>query len=401
MPYMEKEMRYAISSHHATTFSGTCFTYLMLRSGFEKLANSVTLLRRAEKRFNDSLLFLAKTALNTKLVGPHLFDAIELHLTDPRMFCNPFEWKISDKMIDLIGGPIASFHAHIERNPLLGRYTFNLSEISARVKRAIESQLEVAYRIMYADPNLVVTDNPVLVFHAGIARDGEDREKALARSRESIEFIAVTNKRLYEEYGRDRKIIPTIENSPNDRLWLCQTIDEWKQETLGFTDEVKLTLDYGHILTVDGEWDRLSNELRDGKMGDDIVNLHLHYSPEVDHTIRHAHAPLSKIPQSKLQCLRDNLKQIMEHTGVEKQGYVTLEVPSRNLVDYMPWLQHAKRRLSLANRFLKGTGFFASGTDQGTMEDQLASLRIVKEMVEQSMLETLQSSPTDFAVSHA
>ena len=375
-------IKYAISSHHATIYSEACLAYVSLRSGFESLVDRIYVLSKAEKRFNDFLLRLARTTLNSRLVGPHLFDAIELHLTDPRLFYNALEWKINDKMIGLLRDPITSFHAHVEKNPFLKRYSFNLCETSRRVRRAARSQLETAYRIMQTHPDLVVTENPVFVFHAGVARNEEDREKALARSRENIEYIAVTNTQLCKEYGGGRRVIPTIENSPRDRLSLCQTIGDCRQAIAGFEDEVKLTLDYGHVLTVDGERGRLLDGLKGGTIGESIVHLHLHHSPEVNKEIQHAHAPFSKIPGGQLQRLRDDLHEILERTGIRKQGCITLEVPSKDPFDYLPWLRGMKRGRSMANRLLKPTGFFESGAHRGNIEDQLASLNIVRELVD-------------------
>ncbi len=375
------EMKYAISSHHATTYSAACFAYVSLRSAFESLIERVSLLRRAERRFNNFFLRWARTAVNSRLVGPHLFDAVELHLTDPRLFYNPLEWRINDKTIGLLRDPIASFHAHVERNPLLKRYSFNLCETSKKVRRAIRSQLETAYRILEAHPDLVVIENPVLVFHAGVARKDEDREKALARSRENVEYIAVTNHQLFKEYRLGRKVIPTIENGPNDGLALCQTVDEWKQSVAGLTDEVKLTLDYGHVLTVDGERERLMEGLGNGTFGEHIVHLHLHHSPEVDREIRHAHAPFSMISMSQLQRFRDDLHRILDGTGIRKQACITLEVPSKEPLDYFPWLRRMKRGRSMTYKMLSATGFYECGAQRGDIEDQLASLEIVRELV--------------------
>ncbi len=190
-------MRYAISSHQAMIINLNCYTYLFLRAGFERLADRAPFARIAEKRFNNLALRLAKPTSNPELLGPHLFDAVELHLTDPRMFYNRFEWKISDRTVKSLRVPIASFHAHIEKSPLLGRYTFNLCDASARVRRAIEGQLEFAYRMLGAHPKSVVTENPVMVFHAGVAKDEDNREAALMRLRRNIEFMAEANKRLY------------------------------------------------------------------------------------------------------------------------------------------------------------------------------------------------------------
>ena len=376
-----KEMRYAIPSYQATIFSITCFAYILLRAGFEKLRGTIPLLRRMEKQFNSFVLRIGRSVLNEKLVGAQFFDAIELHLTDPRLFYNPFEWKINEKMIKLVRGPIASFHAHVEADPLLRKYAFNLCETSPKTRKAVRSQLVTTYKIMHAYPNLIMTETPVFVFHAGVARDEDDREKALARMRESIEYIAITNNQLYEDYGRDRKIVPTIENSASDRLSLCQTIDEWRRAIQGFEDEIKLTLDYGHVQTVEGEKNKLLKELRKGTLGKNILNLHLHYSPEIDHEIRHAHAALSKIPESRLKDFQNSLREIVSSTGIRKQGYITLEVPSKDPVDYVPSLRHLKKGFSVVNRILKSAGVFDWSAYRGTIEDQLASLKMAKEMI--------------------
>ena len=376
-----REMRYAISSHQATTFGVTCLAYILLRSAFERLQDRITLLDRIEEHFNSFVLRIGKTMLNEKLVGPQLFDAIELHLTDPRMFYDPFEWKINEKMIKLVRGPIASFHAHVERNPLFRKYAFNLCETSVRMRKAIRSQLEIAYKIMHAYPSFVMTDNPVFVFHAGVAKNEDDREEALGRTRENIEYVAITNKQLYQKYGRDKRVVPTIENSARDRLSLCQTVDEWKRATQGFEDEIKLTLDYGHIHTVRGERDELLEELREGTIGSNIVNLHLHYSPEVDQETRHAHAPLSKVPDTKLQDFQHDLTEIVDRTEIRRQGYITLEVPSGDPVDYVPSLRNLKKGFSAINRILKSAGVFDWSAYRGTIVDQLASLKMAREMI--------------------
>ncbi len=375
-------MRYAISSHHAITLNFNCYTYILLRSAFERVSDRMPPFRIAEKRFNNLALYLAKTTANPKLIGPHLFDAVEFHLTDPRLFYNRFEWKVSDKMVQSLREPIASFHAHIEKSPLMGKYTFNLCDSTAGTKKAIRGQLKAAYRIVYAHPRSVVTENPVLVFHAGIVKDEADREPALARLRKNIEFIAETNRQLYEDYGRERKIIPTIENSPDEKGWLCQTLGECAQAIQGCSDEVKITLDYGHALTVKKERGVLWDQLKDKGIGENIVSLHLHDSPEVDKEAMHVHAPLSKIPKSKLQRFHDDLGKILRHTGIKKQGYVTLEVPSGDPLDYMPWLKRSKKFAALMNRFLKNSRLFEFSAYQGTMQDQLASLAMLRSMLE-------------------
>ncbi len=374
-------MRYAISSHQATVFGLTCFAYLLVRSGFERVKARIPLLGRIEKQFNSLSLRLAKSMLNLKLVGPRLFDAVELHLTDPRTFYNPLEWKINETMIKLVKGPISSFHAHVETNPFLRKYVFNLADTSVKTKKAIRSQLEAAYKIMRAHPDMVVAENPVFVFHAGVARNEDDRERALARTREGIEYIAIANRQLHEGYGRHRKIIPTIENSAADSLSLCQTVDEWKQAIRGFEDEIKLTLDYGHIQTVRGEKKRLLKELEQGTLGNNIVNLHLHYSPEVEDVTSHAHAPLSKIPQEKLHSFEDDLRQILTHTRIRNHGYVTLEVPSMDPRDYIPRLECLNKGFSIANRVLRSLGLFDWSSYRGTIEDQLASLELARQVI--------------------
>jgi hypothetical protein len=381
---MPMQIKYAISSHQATTYSAACFAYVSLRSGFESLIERVSLLHRAEKRFNNFFLRWARTALNSRLVGPSLFDAVELHLTDPRLFYNDLEWKINDKTIGLLKDPIASFHAHVERNPLLKRYSLNLCENSKRVRKAIRSQLEIAYRIMQTHPDLVVIENPVFVFHAGVARKEEGREKALARSRENIEYLAAANSELYKEYGRDRRVIPTIENSPRDGLSLCQTVGEWRQAITGLADEVKLTLDYGHVLTVDGERERLMEGLESGTLGESVVHLHLHHSPEVGQEIQHAHAPFSMISMGQLQRFRGDLHRILDRTGIRKQGCIALEVPSKDPLDYFPWLRRMKRGHSMTYKVLSATGFYECNAQRGDIEDQLASLEIVRELVNSS-----------------
>jgi hypothetical protein len=88
-----------------------------------------------------------------------------------------------------------------------------------------------------------------------------------------------------------------------------------------------------------------------------------------------------------LQRLRDDLHEILERTAIRKQGCITLEVPSKDPFDYLPWLR-MKRGRSMANRLLKPTGFFESGAHRGNIEDQLASLNIVRELVDCSTPET-------------
>jgi len=286
--------------------------------------------------------------------------------------------------------PIASFHAHIEKSPLLSRYTFNLCDVSPRTRKAIRGQLEAAYRIAEEHPKSVVTDNPVIVFHAGMARDDGDREAALLRLRENLEFLADTNKRLYEDYGHDRKIIPTIENSPHEGTWLCQTLDDCGRAIRDFSDEVKLTLDYGHAMTVRGGRDALLQQLTNKDIGENIVSLHMHHSPEVNHEAQHVHAPLSTISKGNLQVLAGDLKEIVHHTAIKKQGYVTMEVPSGDPLDYMPWLRSKKRSAALVNRFLNGTRLFEFSDFQGTVKDQLASLALLKDMLDDSVLDSDQ-----------
>lgn len=372
------EMKYAISSYQASLFSVTCFPYILARSEFEKAKNKTILLDKIEKQFNSFLLRIGRSVLNKKLIGPELFDAIELHLTDPRMFYNSLEWKINEKMIDLVRGPISSFHAHMEIDPLLRKYAFNPSDNSLKTRKAIRSQLETAYKIMHAHPNMIVTENPVFVFHGGVARSDDDREMALGRTRKSIDEIVTMNNQLWIEYGRDRKLIPTIENSASDKLFLCQTIDEWKQAIQGFEEEIKLTLDYGHIQTMGDEKDKLFKELREGTIGQHIVNLHLHYSPKVSHETLHAHAALSMIPEDKVEEFQNDIKEIISLTAIREQGYITLEVPSKDPFDYMPTLGHIIKRFSPIDKIIKATGIFDWSPYRGTIEDQLASLEIAK-----------------------
>ena len=65
-------MKYATSSHHAIILNFNCYTYMLLRLGFEKLADKAPFVRIAEKRFNNLALRLARTASNPELLGPHL-----------------------------------------------------------------------------------------------------------------------------------------------------------------------------------------------------------------------------------------------------------------------------------------------------------------------------------------
>lgn len=380
-------MKYATSSHHAMTINRNCYTYMLLRLGYERLADTAPFFRIADKRFNSLAMRMTRTPYNPELVGPHLFDAVEFHLTDPRLFYNRFEWKINDTMVKSIGTPISSFHAHIEKSPLLGRYTFNLCEATARTRKAIEGQLEAAYRIADAHPRTVVTDRPVMVFHAGLARDEGDRESALLRLRQNIDFIAITNKLLYERYGHDRKIIPTIENSPNEGRWICQTLEDCRRAIHGYSDEVKLTLDYGHAMTVKGGRVALLAQLKNTEIGSNVVSLHMHHSPVVDHEARHVHAPLSSIPRGSLGRLARDLREIVHHTAIRAQGYVTMEVPSGDPFDYMPWLRRRGALAALVNRFLNRTRLFEDSGYRGTLKDQLASLAILKNMLEDISLD--------------
>jgi len=322
-----------------------------------------------------------------------LFDAVELHFTDPRIFYDPAEWRINERITGILQGPISSFHAHVERNPFLRKYVFNLAETSKVVRRSVTSQLEFAYRAVHAGARLVVAENPVIVFHPGLARDADDREKALLRLRENLDHLAATNERLYREYGRDRRIVPSLENSPADQLSLCQTIDNWESAVQGYDDVVKLTLDYGHLLTVAGQREKLLTALSETGIGQRIVNLHLHYSPEADSVVHHAHSPLSLVPSSRLAALEEDLRKMVDQTEVRRQGYVTLEIPSGNPLDYMPWLAGLKRGYGWVARLLKESGLFDWNAYRGTLEDQLASLRIVKHAVERVMTDVSESCP--------
>ncbi len=385
-------MKYATSSHHAMTINLNCYTYMFLRLGYERLADTAPFFRIADKRFNSLTMRMTRTPYNPELVGPHLFDAVEFHLTDPRLFYNRFEWKINDTMVKSIGMPISSFHAHIEKSPLLGRYIFNLCEATPRTRKAIKGQLEAAYRIADAHPKTVMTDRPVMVFHAGLARDQWDRESALLRLRQNIEFIAATNQQLYEKYGHDRKIIPTVENSPNEGRWICQTLEDCRRAIAGYSDEVKLTLDYGHAMTVQGGRNALLAELKNTDIGDNVVSLHMHHSPVINHEAKHLHAPLSAIPKGNLGALARDLRDILHHTGVESQGYVTMEVPSGDPFDYMPWLKQRKTLTALVNRFLNRTHLFEDSDYRGTMKDQLASLALLKDMLDDAALDSSEPS---------
>lgn len=372
-------MKYAISSYQASLFSPSALLYYALRSIFERSLGKVPFLSRLEPRFNDLLLRLGRSAMNQRLVGPGLFDAVELHLTDPRMFYNPAEWKINEKMIGLVKGPIASFHAHVESNPLLRKYAFDLADALPRTRKAIVSHLKTGYKIMHL-PGVMVAEDPVFVFHAGLLQDEGDRESALGRMRASLELIAATNEKLYREYGRGRHIIPSIENTARDE-GLCQTIAEWKRALRGFESDIKLTLDFGHLQTVSGQEASLLQELRQGTMGRDIVNLHLHYSPGSGEQVHHAHAPLSKIPEGDAGRFRSTVREIVDSTGVGKQGFITLEVPSRDPADYLPAFRHLKRWLLVFNKLLRTSGALDWSAYRGTFQDQLDSLRIAREIV--------------------
>lgn len=373
-------MRYAISSHQATVLGVTSLPYLTLRSAFESLKERIPALGKIEGRFNRFILRMCGSALNEKLVGPKLFDAVELHLTDPRIFYNTLEWIINENAIKLVRGPISSFHAHVEISPLLKGYGFNLCETSPKTRKAIRSQIETAYRIMHDHSDLIVSDNPVFVFHGGLARNADDREKALDRTRENIEYIAGVNEELYRKYGGERKLVPTMENGPRDKLALCQTVSEWKQAVAGFGDAMRLTLDYGHLQTVKGEKEKLLAELQQGTLGEHIANLHLHYSPQVGNRVEHAHAALSKIPADRLDEFRHDLSEIMRAPGLRRQGYVTLEVPSGDLLDYIPSLVHLKRGFNTIQKWMQRSGLFEFASYRGTIDDQLAGLAMAREI---------------------
>ena len=378
----KKPLKYAISSFAASTYSLGCFPYFMMRYSFEKINSKIPLFESIEDRFNETLVKLARSALNKDLVGTHLFDAVELHLTDPRLFYDPVKWKINRRTIKYSRGPISSFHGHMEADPILGRYGFNLSENTERTRKSIRSQLEAAYRIMHEYPDLVVVERPVFVFHPGLARNIADREQASVRTRKNIEYMVDVNNQLYRKYGSDRKLLPTVENSAKDKLSLCQTVDEWKRAIQGIEDEIKLTLDYGHIQTIPGEKDKLLKELQDSTLGDDIVNLHIHYSPEIDNLRRHAHAALSKIPTNRLDDFKRDLRTIVNSTAVREHGYITLEVLSEDPRDYIPSLRPLMRRLLLVNKILRRTGIFDWSPYRGNSNDQLASLNIVRQIIE-------------------
>ena len=378
-----KKIKFAISSLGATRYSTACFPCLLLRSGFEKANGRVPFLAKMEKHFNTMIAQIARSALNDKLVGANLFEAVELHLTDPRMFYDPVNWQTNEAMIKRICGPIASFHSHMEFNPILSNYKFNLCDNSLKTRKAIDSQLDVAYRIMNKCPHLIKTESPVMVFHAGVAKNESDKENALMRTRESIEYISMVNKQLYETYGKDRKLIPTIENSAREKLTLGQTVAEWQNIIRGFEDEVKLTLDYGHIQTVRGEKDKLLKELKESSIGNNIVNLHLHYSPTVDREREHAHASLSRIPLDDIQGFEDDILTLVDSTAISDQGYITLELISDDPLDYVSSvLWHAVKHMHVAKKLLEDSGIKDWTAYRGTSADHLASLRIAENLIE-------------------
>ena len=381
-----KRTKFAISSYQASIFSLSCLPAILMKREFERMRWKLPLLGRMDKQFNSLIVLMARSNLNPKLMGERLFDAVELHLTDPRIFYNPLEWKVNERMVGRVKAPISSFHAHMELDPLLKRYVFNMSDNSQKTRKAIRNQLHVAYKILNKHPELITTENPVFVFHAGAANSEDDRENALARTRENIEYIAITNYELWVQYGKDRKILPTIENSPIDNhLSLGQTIEEWQRLVQGFEDQVKLTLDYGHVVTIKGQREKLFEELRHGSIGSQIVNLHLHYSPEIDNEIRHVHAALSSIPRGKVEGFQNDIRRIVAASQIRNQGYVTLEVPSKDPFDYMPALRPVFTPLSHIHRLralLESTGIFDFSPYRGTCADQLESLRMAREMIE-------------------
>ena len=65
-----------------------------------------------------------------------------------------------------------------------------------------------------------------------------------------------------------------------------------------------------------------------------------------------------------------------------------MEIPSGDPLDYMPWLRSKKRAAALVNRFLDGTRLFEFRDFQGTMKDQLASLALLKDMLDDSVLDS-------------
>ena len=83
----------------------------------------------------------------------------------------------------------------------------------------------------------------------------------------------------------------------------------------------------------------------------------------------------------QVQRFRDDLHRILDSTGIRKQGCITLEVPSKEPLDYFPWLRRMKRGRSMTYKLLSATGFYECDAQRGDIEDQLASLEIVREMV--------------------
>jgi hypothetical protein len=75
---------------------------------------------------------------------------------------------------------------------------------------------------------------------------------------------------------------------------------------------------------------------------------------------------------------------------VREQGYVTLEIPSKDPLDYMPWLGGLRRAYAIVSRSVKATGVFDCAAYRGTIEDRLASLRIVRGMMDYDPNEALE-----------
>ncbi|MDY6834652.1 MAG: TIM barrel protein [Chloroflexota bacterium] len=375
-------MKYSICSYSATTYSLGCFPYILLRCEFERAVSNISALQGIERSFNRILLRLGKSFPNEQLTSRPLFDAVELHLTDPRIFYDPLEWRINETMVEKLKCPVASFHAHVESDPLVPWYVFNLSDNVGRTRKSIRSQLETGYKIMHIYPGQVKADNPVFVFHPGVARNEADKHRAFLRTRENIEYIAIVNNELYRKYGCERKLIPTIENSARDNLSLCQSVEEWIDMVRGFEGEVKLTLDYGHIQTVKGEKDKLLNALRSSDIGRNIISMHLHYSPMIDNERQHAHGALSKIPEDSRSAFENDIATIVAATGLREQGYVTLEVFPEDPSDYMPSLKYIMRHVSIANRIMKATGLFDWRMYRGTYQDLIDSLRLMREIID-------------------
>lgn len=320
------------------------------------------------KRFFDPKNGIGKP--NLKLFEKGAYDGIELVLWG--MFDE--DWSIREERIKKYKEsklPFYTFHGCFESFPSKFRNVYlNLAEKNKQVKKAIRSHIAVT--------SMLGKENPVLVFHPGIIKREDEKDKALHNVIDNLEGVL--------DFAKQKKVTVTLENMPRMQTLpsFCNNFVDLKYilEKINHPN-LKITFDWGHLNTclTDKIYRDYSQKIKRSfyfnhinqfidAAGQDIVHAHIHYNRshlnrfsnlrqgllkkfliylffwtslskfirnDRENDIYDEHLTLNKIQEEYLGSYEETIKNLLKKSSIKKYGFVTHEISPRRVFRFFTY----------------------------------------------------------------